>query len=84
MDGVGRWGMGRWGMGRWGEKMGYGRRRVACSLLRAAAAGRGLRGEVSGEGVVGNKMVGTYVIYEPTNMLSSDVRRVRDSNPRYP
>ena len=31
------------------EKMGYGRRRVACSLLRAAAAGReGLRGEVSG------------------------------------
>ena len=68
----------------WGEKMGYGRRRVACSLLRAAAAGReGLRGEVSG-GVVGNKMVGTYVIYEPTNMLSSDVRRVRDSNPRYP
>ena len=68
----------------WGEKMGYGRRRVACSLLRAAAAGRGLRGEVSGEGVVGNKMVGTYVIYEPTNMLSSDVRRVRDSNPRYP
>ena len=45
--GVGRWGMGRWGMGRWGEKMGYGRRRVACSLLRAAAAG-GLRGEVSG------------------------------------
>ena len=63
--------------------MGYGRRRVACSLLRAAAEG-GLRGEVSGEGVVGNKMVGTYVIYEPTNMLSSDVRRVRDSNPRYP
>ena len=62
--------------------MGYGRRRVACSLLRAAAAG-GLRGEVSG-GVVENKMVGTYVIYEPTNMLSSDVRRVRDSNPRYP
>ena len=42
-------GMGRWGMGRWGEKMGYGRRRIACSLLRAAAAGReGLRGEVSG------------------------------------
>ena len=41
------------GVGRWGEKMGYGRRRVACSLLRAAAAGRGLRGEVSGEGVVG-------------------------------
>ena len=75
-------GVGRWGMGRWGEKMGYGRRRVACSLLRAAAAG-GLRGEVSGGGV-GNKMVGTYVIYEPTNMLSSDVRRVRDSNPRYP
>ena len=37
------------GVGRWGEKMGYGRRRVACSLLRAAAAGReGLRGEVSG------------------------------------
>ena len=32
-------GMGRWGMGRWGEKMGYGRRRVACSLLRAAAEG---------------------------------------------
>lgn len=32
-----------------GVKMGYGRRRVACSLLRAAAAGReGLRGEVSG------------------------------------
>ena len=70
------------GVGRWGEKMGYGRRRVACNLLRAAAAG-GLRGEVSG-GVVENKMVGTYVIYEPTNMLSSDVRRVRDSNPRYP
>ena len=44
----------------------------------------GLRGEVSGGGVVENKMVGTYVIYEPTNMLSSDVRRVRDSNPRYP
>ena len=43
----------------------------------------GMRGEVSG-GVVENKMVGTYVIYEPTNMLSSDVRRVRDSNPRYP
>ena len=76
------WGGKMGGMGRWGEKMGYGRRRVACSLLRAAAAG-GLRGEVSG-GVVGNKMVGTYVIYEPTNMLSSDVRRVRDSNPRYP
>ena len=34
----------------WGDgKMGYGRRRVACSLLRTAAAGReGLRGEVSG------------------------------------
>ena len=80
------WEDGVWedGVRRWGEKMGYGRRRVACSLLRAAAAGRGLRGEVSGEGVVGNKMVGTYVIYEPTNMLSSDVRRVRDSNPRYP
>ena len=76
-------GGGKMGVGRWGEKMGYGRRRVACSLLRAAAAGRGLRGEVS-VGVVGNKMVGTYVIYEPTNMLSSDVRRVRDSNPRYP
>ncbi len=45
MDGGGKMG----GMGRWGEKMGYGRRRVACSLLRAAAAGReGLRGEVSG------------------------------------
>ena len=30
-------------------KMGDGRRRVACSLLRVAAAGReGLRGEVSG------------------------------------
>ena len=75
-------GVGRWGE-HMGENMGYGRRRVACSLLRAAAEG-GLRGEVSGEGVVGNKMVGTYVIYEPTNMLSSDVRRVRDSNPRYP
>lgn len=31
-------------------KMGYGRRRVACSLLCAAAAGEGLRGEVSGGG----------------------------------
>ena len=41
------WGWEDGGMGRWGEKMGYGRRRVACSLLRAAAAG-GLRGEVSG------------------------------------
>ena len=40
MDGGGK--MGVWedgGMGRWGEKMGYGRRRVASSLLRAAAAG---------------------------------------------
>lgn len=49
MDGGGK--MGGWedGVRRWGEKMGYGRRRVACSLLRAAAAGReGLRGEVSG------------------------------------
>ncbi len=43
------WGWKDGGMGRWGVKMGYGRRRVACSLLRAAAAGReGLRGEVSG------------------------------------
>ena len=38
------WGWEDGGMGRWGEKMGYGkmgfgRRRVACSLLRAAAAG---------------------------------------------
>ena len=32
-------GGGKMGEGRWGEKMGYGRRRVACSLLRAAAAG---------------------------------------------
>ena len=44
-------GVGRWGENM-GENMGYGRRRVACSLLRAAAEG-GLRGEVSGEGVVG-------------------------------
>ena len=37
------------GVGRWGENMGYGRRRVACSLLRTAAAGReGLRGEGAG------------------------------------
>ena len=38
-DGV--WEDGVWedGVRRWGEKMGYGRRRVACSLLRAAAAG---------------------------------------------
>lgn len=43
MDGVGRWGV--WEDGVWED----GRRRVACSLLRAAAAGReGLRGEVSG------------------------------------
>ena len=68
------WGMGRWGMG------GVALHAVSCTRLQRG----GLRGEVSGEGVVGNKMVGTYVIYEPTNMLSSDVRRVRDSNPRYP
>lgn len=53
-------------------------------FLSAAAVGRGRQEE--GVLLMGmeNKMVGTYVIYEPTNMLSSDVRRVRDSNPRYP
>lgn len=70
------------GMGRWGEKMG-GWEASRCMQSPARGCSGGLRGEVS-VGVVENKMVGTYVIYEPTNMLSSDVRRVRDSNPRYP
>ena len=79
MDGgMGRWGVWEDGVRRWG--MGG----VALHAVSYARLQRGgLRGEMSG-GVVENKMVGTYVIYEPTNMLSSDVRRVRDSNPRYP
>ena len=56
-------------MGRWGEKMGYGRRRVACSLLRAAAAG-GLRGEVSGGGIDSRKQNGGNVCHIRTHQYA--------------
>ena len=65
-------GGGRWGMG------GGALQAIAGARVQRGAEGGGVRG------VVENKMVGTYVIYEPTNMLSSDVRRGRESNPRYP